>query len=41
MSTDALSLPDDPAALKALLRQERELHVQTVAELSQTIQQQQ
>jgi transposase len=48
MSTDALSLPDDPAALKALLLRERkrfdserEQHQQTLAHYEQTVADQQ
>lgn len=37
MSTDAVSLPDDPAALRALLLREREQHTQVVAHFEQTV----
>ena len=41
MSKDASSLPDDPAALRAILLREREQHQQTLAHYEQTVQAQQ
>lgn len=41
MSTDALSLPDDPAALQALLLREREHHTEVLARYEETVQSQQ
>lgn len=40
MSTDASSLPDDPAALKALLLREREQHTAVITHYEQTVQSQ-